>query len=396
MNAEIKRVSTASVAALLLLILLVPADHAQSADQGTADELATARAEVRAMRARLDGWLLAAAEREDAIDIELKRRDAGMALLNTKLEHGAEEIEIARREADELRAQLADESSAASRTREMLQEQLLSARTMVKEHQGARTRQAPELEALRVDLDNARNESGQRQERVDAMSSELASIRESLEASRSELLMFKQNLDELTHANRNLKNELARSEDRLQTGGQESQDLSARLARISAERDAHATRADQAEDQLLTIADRHQNAVRDVRRMEAELMRIRAFVHPRDGGNATLLSARGMAAAAAGNYAQLISTPTADDQAKAELQQLTDEARSLMFARQMLVADLQGALGLYRVEPEDTLSRVAGRFLGDPGLWPELHELNRHALASPDELIPGMILIIPR
>jgi nucleoid-associated protein YgaU len=43
----------------------------------------------------------------------------------------------------------------------------------------------------------------------------------------------------------------------------------------------------------------------------------------------------------------------------------------------------------------DTLSDIAERYLGDRSRWPEIFALNRGALASPDLLHPGAVLRLP-
>jgi nucleoid-associated protein YgaU len=43
----------------------------------------------------------------------------------------------------------------------------------------------------------------------------------------------------------------------------------------------------------------------------------------------------------------------------------------------------------------DTLTAIAERYLGDRARWPEIFGLNRRALASPDLLHPGAVLRLP-
>jgi LysM repeat protein len=50
---------------------------------------------------------------------------------------------------------------------------------------------------------------------------------------------------------------------------------------------------------------------------------------------------------------------------------------------------------VYVVQPGDTLSGLAGRFLGSTRRFLNLYEANRHVLSSPDNLKVGMRLIIP-
>ena len=63
--------------------------------------------------------------------------------------------------------------------------------------------------------------------------------------------------------------------------------------------------------------------------------------------------------------------------------------------RQLLVASATGAVGLYQLRPEDTLAMVALRFYGDGNQWPALYRANDHVLENPDQVIPGLTLILP-
>ena len=49
----------------------------------------------------------------------------------------------------------------------------------------------------------------------------------------------------------------------------------------------------------------------------------------------------------------------------------------------------------YTVRDGDTLSGIAHRFLGETRRFGEIFDANRHLLASPDDLRPGMVLSIP-
>lgn len=53
------------------------------------------------------------------------------------------------------------------------------------------------------------------------------------------------------------------------------------------------------------------------------------------------------------------------------------------------------AVQRYTVRNGDTLSRIAGRLLGKTSRFDEIFAANRDLLASPDDLRPGMVLVIP-
>ena len=50
----------------------------------------------------------------------------------------------------------------------------------------------------------------------------------------------------------------------------------------------------------------------------------------------------------------------------------------------------------YEVRPGDTLSRVSSEVLGSAKYWKKIYEANRDKLSSPDRLIVGMTLTIPK
>jgi len=50
---------------------------------------------------------------------------------------------------------------------------------------------------------------------------------------------------------------------------------------------------------------------------------------------------------------------------------------------------------VYLVRAEDTLSRISAKVYGNPNAWRRIFEANRDVLATPDELAPGMTLVIP-
>jgi nucleoid-associated protein YgaU len=68
-------------------------------------------------------------------------------------------------------------------------------------------------------------------------------------------------------------------------------------------------------------------------------------------------------------------------------------------ARTQLDAALQrqsaASQTLYRVRPSDSLASISLRFYGRSDQWHRIFEANRHLLADPNRLTPGMTLVIP-
>src|SRR5690606_23855233 len=61
-------------------------------------------------------------------------------------------------------------------------------------------------------------------------------------------------------------------------------------------------------------------------------------------------------------------------------------------------ADATAALGAreYRVQPNDSLNRIAGRLYGDATRWEEIYDLNRQTIGSdPARLQVGTVLKLP-
>lgn len=56
---------------------------------------------------------------------------------------------------------------------------------------------------------------------------------------------------------------------------------------------------------------------------------------------------------------------------------------------------MQPAVRTHRVEPGETLSRIAARVYGDAGRWREIFEANREVLRSPQDLRVGQVLVVP-
>jgi nucleoid-associated protein YgaU len=53
------------------------------------------------------------------------------------------------------------------------------------------------------------------------------------------------------------------------------------------------------------------------------------------------------------------------------------------------------AVDAYIVKPGDTLRLIAVRVYGDESRWVRIYEANRDLLASPDDLVAGLELVIP-
>lgn len=112
-----------------------------------------------------------------------------------------------------------------------------------------------------------------------------------------------------------------------------------------------------------------------------------------DGGQLTAEEARQSAAAALAALSAIKqNTGGTRDPA---ITRLIAEAEAVLRRQQFRVARAIDAQGLYRVRANDSLALIGSRFYGNSGQWRTLFEANRHVLADPDQLTPGMTLVIP-
>ena len=128
--------------------------------------------------------------------------------------------------------------------------------------------------------------------------------------------------------------------------------------------------------------------------LRSDLAMLKASLPPELGGSASLQQLKAAAADKADQMRTMHRTLRRQPQNSA-LQSEFDAASRQLRERQLLIAGETGAVGLYRLRPEDTLATVASRFLGDGNLWGRIYEANRHILEDPDRLIAGLTLVLP-
>jgi nucleoid-associated protein YgaU len=129
--------------------------------------------------------------------------------------------------------------------------------------------------------------------------------------------------------------------------------------------------------------------------LEKRLSAARARLTPEEGGEADLKAVRARSAALTNAYNAMYAEKTAhvqvDPSVLAELNRFSDD----LFAEQSLLARLVEARGLYTVRPRDSLSRIAYRVYGAGDRWQDIFKTNQHLLHDPDDLVPGLVLVIP-
>lgn len=133
----------------------------------------------------------------------------------------------------------------------------------------------------------------------------------------------------------------------------------------------------------------------DMAALEKRLSAARARLTPEEGGEADLKAVRARSAALTNAYNAIYAEKTAhvpvDPSVLAELNRFSDD----LFAEQSLLARLVEAHGLYTVRPRDSLSSIAYRVYGAGDRWQDIFKTNQHLLHDPDDLVPGLVLVIP-
>ncbi len=82
-----------------------------------------------------------------------------------------------------------------------------------------------------------------------------------------------------------------------------------------------------------------------------------------------------------------------------EKDQLWDKIKSFPGWEQEVAADIQVAqtdiYGEYKVQPGDTLSKIAKKFLGDPNKYQQIVQSNRDTIKDPDKINVGQTIKLP-
>jgi peptidoglycan hydrolase-like protein with peptidoglycan-binding domain len=54
-----------------------------------------------------------------------------------------------------------------------------------------------------------------------------------------------------------------------------------------------------------------------------------------------------------------------------------------------------GALNVYLVQRDDSLSKIAQENFGDPTRWSDIYNVNQALISDPDKITPGWVLTLP-
>lgn len=181
------------------------------------------------------------------------------------------------------------------------------------------------------------------------------------------------------------------AERRLAEGSQTIERLQAEVTRLEGVR-AELTRALAAQTQeTAKLEARLRASQRAHDGLEQQLNALRAQVPQSAGGSLTKEQARDAAVSAFEALRDARRHVGRDPSAGKAIA----TAQDALHRRQFMLAGVTDARSLYRVRPNDSLALISNRFYGSNGRWRAIFEANRHLLEDPDQLTPGMTLIIP-
>ncbi|AUB80237.1 LysM peptidoglycan-binding domain-containing protein [Candidatus Thiodictyon syntrophicum] len=127
--------------------------------------------------------------------------------------------------------------------------------------------------------------------------------------------------------------------------------------------------------------------------LDERLKTLSALVPTPAGGALTLEAAQARSATAAAALRNALTRAEAGGDA--QLKRAVREAQQALHRAQFTAAQVAEAHSVYQVRPADTLVLIANRIYGDGARWRAIREANRHVLADPDRLTPGLTLVIP-
>jgi nucleoid-associated protein YgaU len=207
------------------------------------------------------------------------------------------------------------------------------------------------------------------------------------------LLGMEGKLKESAHARKSADQARMEAERRLAEGTQEIERLAQEVQRLKdaqlelerglSERDRRIAELDA---QRLSLTTAHEA-------LERRLEALRARVPTQDGGTLDADQAREAARDAYRGLLAILQVPGGSRDPASE--QGLDTARKTLHQRQFTLARAIDAQGVYRIRPSDSLVLISSRCYGDSSRWRALFEANRHVLEDPNQLIPGVSLVIP-
>jgi nucleoid-associated protein YgaU len=120
---------------------------------------------------------------------------------------------------------------------------------------------------------------------------------------------------------------------------------------------------------------------------------LRARLPATEGGSLTPEAARRRAEQDAAALAERVEHARGLD--NPHLWREVRDAENALHHSQFVLARADNARTVYRVRPGDSLAAVSRMFYGTAERWTELYDANRHVIADPQALLPGITLVVP-
>lgn len=209
------------------------------------------------------------------------------------------------------------------------------------------------------------------------------------------LLGMEGKLKESAHARKSADQARMEAERRLAEGSQEIERLNGEVQRLKeaqlelertlSERDR---RISQLDAQRLSLTTAHEALER---RFEA----LRSRVPAQDGGTLDPEQARQAAREAYEALRETLQGSAGSSRDATTEEAAVTAAERVLHQRQLTLARVLDAQGAYRIRPSDSLALISSRCYGDSSQWRALFDANRHVLEDPNQLMPGVTLVIP-
>ncbi len=145
--------------------------------------------------------------------------------------------------------------------------------------------------------------------------------------------------------------------------------------------------------EIAVLATRLDTSNQNESRLNERLATLRGRLTATEGGTLTAADARKQAETDAERLDHLVQQGQGVN--NPELWRQVREAENALHHSQFVLARADGARTVYRVRPGDTLALVGLMFYRDAEQWSQIYDANRHVVADPNRLLPGLSLVIP-
>jgi chromosome segregation ATPase len=214
-----------------------------------------------------------------------------------------------------------------------------------------------------------------------------------IEALTLRLLGMEGKLKESAHARKSADQARMEAERRLAEGSQEIERLNGEVQRLKEALLELERTLSERDRQLSGLDARRLSLTTAHEALERRFEALRARVPPQDGGTLDEEQARQAASDAYAELRKTLQDPDVKRDATAE--QAVTAAEKVLHQRQLALARVLDAQGAYRVRPNDSLALISSRCYGDSSEWRALFQANRHVLEDPNQLMPGVTLVVP-